>query len=82
MNWSVVMVGGVTIFMTLWYLWKRTHGYEGPQVALEANNEVAKGIVGGHEAELAIRRAGGSVSSGPRMSVSQAYRASVGGNSS
>lgn len=62
MNWSVVMVGAITIFVSLWYLWKRNHGYVGPQVALEANNEIAKGMVGGHEAELAIRRAGGSVS--------------------
>ena len=81
MNWSVVMVGGVTIFMTLWYLWKRTHGYEGPKVALEANDEVVKGMIGGHEAELAMRRASGSVGSGQRVSVSQAYRASIGGNS-
>ncbi|KAF2099546.1 choline transporter [Rhizodiscina lignyota] len=27
MNWNVVLVGGVTIFMTAWYLWKRTHGH-------------------------------------------------------
>lgn len=61
MNWSCVMVGGITIFMTFWYLWKRNHGYTGPHVALEANNEIRRGMVGGHKAELAMKNAGGSL---------------------
>ena len=43
MNYSCVMVGGLTIILTAWYFWKRTRGYVGPRVALEAvNNEVAR----------------------------------------
>lgn len=40
MNYSSLMAGGLTIFISLWYLWKRDHGYIGPQVALKANNEI------------------------------------------
>jgi choline transport protein len=46
MNYSCLMSGGLTIFVSVWYLWKRDHGYMGPHVLLEANNEVTKGIVG------------------------------------
>lgn len=61
MNWSCVMSGGLTIFITLWYLYKRNHGYVGPRVALEANNEVKRGFVGGHEAELEMKRRGQTI---------------------
>ena len=36
MNYSVVMAGGLTIILTAWYFWKRTRGYVGPRVVLEA----------------------------------------------
>lgn len=58
MNWSVVMAGGLTIFISLWYLYKRNHGYVGPRVAMEANDEVLRGYMGGHEAELAMKQRG------------------------
>jgi len=45
MNYSCLMSGGLTIFVSIWYLWKRDHGYVGPHVLLEANDEVIKGIV-------------------------------------
>jgi choline transport protein len=45
MNYSCLMVGGLSIFITLWYLWKRNRGYVGPHVLLEANNDVLKGII-------------------------------------
>jgi len=35
---------GLTIFVSIWYLWKRDHGYV-PHILLETNNEVNKGIV-------------------------------------
>lgn len=46
MNYSCLMAGGLTIFVMLWYLWKRNHGYVGPRVLLNADNEVLKGNVG------------------------------------
>lgn len=45
MNYSCLMAGGLTLFVMLWYLWKRNHGYVGPRVLLEANNEVVIGRV-------------------------------------
>jgi choline transport protein len=45
MNYSSLMSGGLTIFITFWYLWKRNRGYVGPHVALDANNEIAKAIL-------------------------------------
>ncbi|KAE9961867.1 hypothetical protein EG327_002839 [Venturia inaequalis] len=45
MNYSSLIAGGLTIFISLWYLWKRNHGYIGPRVLLQANNEVAKAIL-------------------------------------
>ena len=30
MNYSVVITGGLTIFMACWWQWKSKHGYEGP----------------------------------------------------
>jgi choline transport protein len=46
MNYSCVMVGGITILLTLGYFWKRKHGYIGPQVAFEGRDDVLVGIVG------------------------------------
>jgi choline transport protein len=40
MNYSCLMSGGMTIFVSVWYLWKRTHGYVGPRVVLEANDDI------------------------------------------
>jgi len=45
MNYSCLMSGALTIFVSIWYLWKRDHGYVGPHVLLEANDEVIRGIV-------------------------------------
>ncbi|KAK5133880.1 hypothetical protein LTR08_007211 [Meristemomyces frigidus] len=46
MNYTCVMVGGINILLTLLYLWKRSHGYEGPQVAQDAANDILTGVVG------------------------------------
>lgn len=40
------MVGGITILLSLGYLWKRKHGYVGPQVVLEGRENVLVGVVG------------------------------------
>lgn len=45
MNYSCAMAGGTTILAGLWYLWKRNHGYIGPRVLLEGNNEIMRGAV-------------------------------------
>ena len=45
MNYSCLMAGGLTIFVSAWYLWKRDHGYVGPRVVLEANNDIRRGSV-------------------------------------
>jgi choline transport protein len=45
MNYSCLMTGGLTIFISIWYFWKRNRGYVGPRVLLEANNDVIKGVV-------------------------------------
>jgi amino acid transporter len=50
MNYTCVTVGGFTIFTAAWYLWKRSHGYEGPKILL------------GTEAEAAEQQRKGSVS--------------------
>lgn len=46
MNYACVMTGGITVLLTGWYLWKRTHGYVGPRVALDAHDDILKGVVG------------------------------------
>ncbi|KAK4579944.1 hypothetical protein LTR86_000145 [Recurvomyces mirabilis] len=46
MNYACVMTGGCTILLTLWYLWKRSHGYEGPRVALNGHDDILTGVVG------------------------------------
>jgi choline transport protein len=59
MNYSCVMVGGITILLTLGYVWKRKHGYIGPQVAFEGRDDVLVGVVGlgkGEEEEAGRRR--------------------------
>ena len=45
MNYSSLMTGGITILLALLYFWKRTRGYTGPKVALEARNDLMRGIV-------------------------------------
>ena len=58
MNYVCVMTGGITVLLTAWYLWKRTHGYTGPRVALEANDDILEGVVGlTMKEEQAMRRA-------------------------
>lgn len=57
MNYSCVMVGGITILLTLGYLWKRKHGYEGPDVTLDGRDDILVGTVGlSKEEEEAKRR--------------------------
>lgn len=56
MNYSVVMAGGCTLLLIPWYLWKRTRGYTGPEVALTARDDIVKGIVGLSMAEEEQRR--------------------------
>lgn len=46
MNYACVMSGGSTLLITIWYLWKRNHGYVGPQVVFNAHDDIVKGVVG------------------------------------
>nr|POF04540.1 putative amino-acid permease c15c4.04c [Quercus suber] len=58
MNYASVMTGGSTVLLTLWYLWKRNHGYDGPRVALHGHDDISKGLVGLiEEQEEALRNA-------------------------
>ena len=61
MNYSCVMVGGITILLALGYLWKRKHGYIGPQVAFEGRDDVLVGVVGLSKEEEERRRTAGGV---------------------
>lgn len=64
MNYASLMSGGLTILLTVWYLWKRTRGYEGPRVVLNGRDDVIKGLVGlskEEEEEIRRRSARGSV---------------------
>ncbi|KAL9114141.1 MAG: hypothetical protein Q9227_001913 [Pyrenula ochraceoflavens] len=45
MNYSCVLTGGFTIFISLYYLWKRNHGYRGPQVVMEIEDDEATAMV-------------------------------------
>lgn len=57
MNYACVMSGGLTILLTIWYLWKRTHGYVGPRVILDGHDDIVKGVVGlTREEENEMRR--------------------------
>jgi len=57
MNYSCVLVGGITILLSLGYVWKRKHGYIGPQVAFDGRDDVLVGIVGlSTEEEKASRK--------------------------
>jgi choline transport protein len=57
MNYVCVFCGGCTILLTAWYLWKRSRGYEGPQVALHGHDDILRGVVGlTKEQEAAMRR--------------------------
>lgn len=58
MNYACVMTGGITVLLTAWYLWKRSHGYVGPQLALDAQDDILKGVVGlSAKEEANMRRA-------------------------
>ena len=46
MNYACVMTVGISILLTGWYLWKRSHGYVGPRVALDGREDILKGVVG------------------------------------
>lgn len=54
MNYSCVIVGGLTLFQGVWYLIIRKRGYEGPRVMVE---EVERRLAGGE----AVIAGGGSV---------------------
>lgn len=41
MNYSVVIIGGLTSIVGIYYLWKRNHGYKGPKVAMEIEEEAS-----------------------------------------
>lgn len=32
MNWAIAIVGGESVFIGLWYWWKRSRGYDGPLI--------------------------------------------------
>lgn len=62
MNFACVMSGGLTILLTILYLWKRKNGYVGPEVTLDGHDDIIKGVVGlTREEEEAMRRARGSL---------------------
>ncbi|TKA47391.1 hypothetical protein B0A49_12360 [Cryomyces minteri] len=46
MNYSALMVGGITVLLTAGYVWKRTRGYVGPTLKLDAEDGVAVAAVG------------------------------------
>ena len=60
MNYSCVMVGGITILLARGYAWKRKHEYVGPQVAFEGRDDVLVGVVGLTKEEEEERRKKGS----------------------
>ena len=45
MNYSSVISGGLTIIVGVYYLWKRNHGYKGPQVAMEIEEDEAVAVI-------------------------------------
>ncbi|KAK5019804.1 amino acid/polyamine transporter I [Cryomyces antarcticus] len=45
MNYSALMVGGITVLLTAGYVWKRTRGYVGPAPKLDAEDGVAVAAV-------------------------------------
>ncbi|KAF1344273.1 amino acid permease-domain-containing protein [Delphinella strobiligena] len=66
MNYSSLISGGVTIFLTIWYAWKRKHGYVGPNVVIDASDDILKGVVLSTEEEKygrgrSVFRVGGTV---------------------
>jgi hypothetical protein len=56
MNYSCIMVGGITVLLVLGYLWKWRHGYVGPQVVFEGRDDVLVGVVGLSRGEEEGRR--------------------------
>lgn len=58
MNYACLMTGSLTILLTLWYLWKRTHGYIGPKVLLDGHDDIIKGVVGLTKEEEEVLRRG------------------------
>lgn len=57
MNWSSVIFTGITVLLGLGYLWKRTRGYEGPQVNMNARDDILRGVIGLEEEMRKARRA-------------------------
>lgn len=44
MNWNSLICGGFTIFVAMWYLWKRNRGYVGPKVLFDARDDIMVGV--------------------------------------
>jgi amino acid transporter len=42
MNYTCVTTGGFSIFIAVWWFWKRSRGYEGPKLLLGAEAETAE----------------------------------------
>ena len=55
MNWTSVMFAGITFLLALGYLWKRSHGYVGPRVVMNAHDDIMTGTIGLEE-EIVQRR--------------------------
>lgn len=55
MNWTSVIFTGITVLLALGYLWKRSHGYVGPRVVMDAHDDILRGVLGLDE-EVARKR--------------------------
>ncbi|KAJ9658202.1 hypothetical protein H2201_007875 [Coniosporium apollinis] len=41
MNYTCLITGGFTVFMTVWWLWKRTRGYTGPVILMQEERSLS-----------------------------------------
>ncbi|KAK4630824.1 Choline transport protein [Fulvia fulva] len=46
MNWTSVMFAGITSLLVIGYFWKRSRGYVGPRVVMDAKDNVMEGVIG------------------------------------
>ncbi|KAK4499679.1 hypothetical protein PRZ48_010197 [Zasmidium cellare] len=58
MNWTSVMFAGITGLLALGYLWKRSHGYVGPRVVMDAHDDIMRGRIGLEEEVVKRRKEG------------------------
>lgn len=54
MNWTCLLVGGLSIFIAAWWFWKRSNGYVGPGAMLAKMLEIDDLRYGDGEAHAAI----------------------------